>query len=106
MSNAPNAIFRPRDEWAQEVRDLWCYVAQNGLARSESRRALVVVGLDALDTALRAEAVVRAEGLVSHKHGAKMAHIHPAARLAQQSREQFARIWADRLNLSRNDIRP
>ena|ERR1700733_15897934 len=67
-------------------------------ARSLQRRTLFQVALEALSTADSARLLIDKEGLISKTASTGALHVHPAAKLERESRQQFARLW-DVLNL-------
>ncbi|MBN2295448.1 MAG: hypothetical protein JXM70_23660 [Pirellulales bacterium] len=84
--------FSPPSHLSENSKKIWQTVVP-ATGRSLSRLALVQSGLESLDRANQARALIDAEGIIVNPEGGKMLHLHPAIRLEKESRAAFERAW-------------
>lgn len=90
---APRAPYPPAPEHLSErSRGLWTELGPTR-ARSVGRRVLFEQALTALDSADDARRIVQAEGLISATKTTGALHVHPAAKIERESRQQFIKAW-------------
>lgn len=82
----------PPDDLHESSRELWTQIVGTR-AKSPERIALVRVGLEALDRANEAKALIDSEGMTFKTETTGAIHVHPAVRIEKDSRALFARIW-------------
>ncbi len=88
---------------SERSKRLWAELA--GKIETAGRLALFQSALEALDRADEARAIVQAEGLILRTLGTGTAHIHPAAKLELEARDQFVRLCGQLGGLFRDPAR-
>ena len=71
---------------------IWTEYADK-IVKSPARKALLLVGLQALDRAAEAKEILKAEGLLTKTGRSQMPHCHPAAKIEQQSQATVLKIF-------------
>ena len=89
--------YPPPDHLSDRAAELWRSVVPSRVS-TPSRRAMVLAGLESLDRANKAQAVIDTEGLTVKLPNGKMVHKHPLLKTESENRALFLRTWA-RLNL-------
>jgi P27 family predicted phage terminase small subunit len=79
---------------SKRSRQLWRELGPKHV-KTTGKRTLFQAALEALDRADEAAALVRTEGLTQTTKSTGAVHVHPAAKVEREARQQFARIWCD-----------
>lgn len=82
----------PPAHLSERARALWAEIGPKD-ARSVGRRTLFQAALEALDSADSARRLVQAEGLISRTAKTGALHVHPAAKIEREARQQFMKAW-------------
>lgn len=81
------------DYLSDRAKVLWASVVPRRV-KSPERLALLEMGLDALDRALKARSAIDESGMISVTESTKAQHINPLCKLERENRQLFAKVWS------------
>jgi len=86
--------FEAPEHLSTRAKSLWAaFVPER--ARSTGRLVLLTAALESLDRADSARAALAGESLTTETKTTGALHVHPLLKVERESRQQFAKLWAD-----------